>query len=36
MSFDVQLTEDAARDLEEILDYIDRHDSSARANYVLE
>ena len=36
MSFDVQFTEDAARDLAEIFDHIDRHDSSARANYVLE
>ena len=36
MSFEVPLTDDAARDLEEICDYIDRHDSPARADYVLE
>jgi len=36
MSFHVQLTHDAARDLEEICDYIDRHDSPTRADYVLE
>lgn len=36
MPFEVLLTDDAARDLEEICDYIDRHDSPARADYVLE
>ena len=36
MSFRVQLTGDAARDLEQICDYIDRHDSPARGDYVLE
>ena len=36
MSFHVQLTDDAARDLEEICDYIDRYDSPVRADYVLE
>ncbi len=36
MSFRVQLTDDAARDLEAICDYIDRHDSPARADHVLE
>ena len=36
MSFHVQLTNDATRDLEEICDYIDRYDSPARADYVLE
>ena len=36
MSFEVLLTDDAARDLEEICDYIDCHDSPARADYVLE
>ena len=36
MSFHVQLVDDAARDLEEICDYIDRHDSRARGDYVLE
>ena len=35
MSFLVQLTGDAARDLEEIYDYIDRHDSPDRADHVL-
>ena len=32
----VHLTKDAARDLEEICDYIDRHDAPARADHVLE
>jgi len=36
MSFHVQLADDAARDLEEICDYFDRHDSPARGDYVLE
>ena len=36
MPFLVQLTGDAARDLEEICDYIDRHDSPGRADHVLE
>ncbi len=36
MAFPVQLTEDAARDLAEIFDYLDRHHSSARATDVLE
>ena len=36
MAFRVQLTDDAARDLEEVCDYIDRHDSPARADYVLD
>ena len=35
MCFLVQLTGDAARDLEEICDYIDRHDSPGRADHVL-
>ena len=35
MSFLVQLTDDAARDLEEIRDYIDRHDSPSRTDHVL-
>ena len=34
MSFLVQLTDDAARDLEEIYDYIDWHDSPGRADHV--
>ena len=36
MPFLVQLTNDAARDLEEICDYIDRHDAPGRADHVLE
>ncbi len=32
----VQLTDDAARDLEEICDYIDRHDAPGQAGHVLE
>ena len=36
MSFLVQLTDDAAGDLEEICDYIDRHDGPGRADHVLE
>ena len=36
MSFLVQLTKDAARDLEEISDYIDWHDAPGRADHVLE
>ena len=32
----VLLTDDAARDLEEIYDYIARHDSRVRVNHVLE
>ena len=35
MSFLVQLTNDATRDLEEICDYIERRDASDRADYVL-
>ena len=36
MSFLVQLTDDAVRDLEEICDYIERQDAPGRADYVLE
>ena len=36
MSFLVQLTDDATRDLEDICDYIDRHDAPGRAGYVLD
>lgn len=36
MSFSVLLTDDAARDLDEIFDYIDRHDVPGKADYVLE
>lgn len=35
MPFLVQLTADAVRDLEEIYDYIERHDSPGGADYVL-
>ena len=35
MSFEIQLTADAVRDLEEIYGYIDRYDSRERAEYVL-
>ena len=36
MRFEVLLTEGAARDLEEIFDYISEHDDSARAGHVLD
>ena len=36
MSFSVRLTDDAARDLEEIFDYICRHGAPGRADYVLD
>ncbi len=36
MPFLVQLTKDAAHDLEEIGDYIDWHDAPSRADHVLE
>ena len=36
MPFLVQLTDDAARDLEEICDYIDQHEAPGRADHVLE
>jgi len=36
MAFHVQLTEDAARDLTEIVDYLEPHRSPARAGDVLE
>ena len=35
MPFPVFLTADASRDLEEIVDYIDRHDSPGKADRVL-
>ncbi len=35
MSFSVALTDDAVRDLEEIVDYIARHDSPDKAAHVL-
>lgn len=34
--FEVSLTEDAARDLEEILDYIAEHDDPSKAGHVLD
>ena len=36
MSFLVQLTDDAVRDLEEICKYIEQYDSLTRADYVLD
>ena len=36
MSFAVFLTDDAARDLEELYDYIARHDAEEKAAYVLD
>ena len=36
MPFLVQLTDDAARDLEEICDYIEQHDAPGKADHVLE
>jgi len=36
MSFAVQLTDDAAHDLEEIFDYVSRQDAPSRAEHVLE
>ena len=36
MAFRVLLTDDAARDLQEICDHIARHNSPARADYVLD
>ena len=36
MALRVVLTDDAARDLEEICGYVSRRDSSARADYVLD
>lgn len=36
MSFAVLLTKDAARDLNELYDYITAHDSPRKADYVLE
>lgn len=34
--FEVRMTADAARDLEEIVDWIERHDGPARAQHVLD
>ena len=36
MPFAVQLTDDAARDLEELFDYLSRQDAPGRAEHVLE
>ncbi len=36
MPFSVFLTDDAAHDLEDLCDYIDRHDVPGKADYVLE
>jgi toxin ParE1/3/4 len=36
MSFSVHLTDDAARDLEELYDYIDQRDVPGKADYVIE
>ena len=36
MAYEVQFTYDAMHDLEEIYDYIERNDSPASANYVLD
>ena len=36
MSFAVQLTDDAAHDLEEIFDYVSHQDAPGRAEHVLE
>jgi toxin ParE1/3/4 len=36
MPFTVLLTHDAARDLDELYDYIARHDAPRKADYVLE
>lgn len=36
MSYSVSLTDDAATDLEELIEYIDGHDSAASADRVLE
>lgn len=36
MPFSVQLTDDAARDLEDICNYVESHDTPGRAEHVLE
>jgi len=36
MPFNVLLTNDAAQDLDELYDYIARHDAPRKADYVLE
>lgn len=36
MGFQVYLTDDASRDLEELYDYIESHDAPGKAHYVLD
>lgn len=36
MAFQVFLTDDASRDLEELYDYIESHDTPGKADYVLD
>lgn len=36
MGFQVYLTDDASRDLEELYDYIESHDAPGKADYVLD
>jgi len=36
MSYHLLLTDDASRDLEELYDYIDSHDTPGKADYVLD
>ena len=36
MTFQVFLTDDASRDLEELYDYIESHDAPGKADYVLD
>jgi toxin ParE1/3/4 len=36
MTFQIFLTDDAARDLDELYDYIASHDASGKADYVLD
>ncbi len=36
MRYQVFLTDDAAYDLEDLYDYIEHHDSSEKADYVLD
>jgi len=36
MAFQVFLTDDASRDLEELYDYIESHDAPGKADYVLD
>lgn len=36
MAFQVFLTDDASRDLEELYDYIESHDAPVKADYVLD